>query len=95
MWVLTRSDWPVLVNLAITAAITYQQVAKFDPRVRVMATSWEADHLLADCESGDEARALVRFLAQSLRQGSDFVDLNRVSLEQALATRDNAESDVL
>lgn len=92
MWVLTRSDWPVLVNLAVTAAITYQQVAKFDPRVRVVATSWEAEHLLADCASGDEAIALVRYLAQGLRQGSGFIDLSRVSFEQAAP--DNAD-DVL
>lgn len=82
MWILTRSEWPLLINLAVTATIGYQQVAKFDSRVRVIATTWEAEHLLADCETGDEARALVRHIAQSLRQGVGFLDLNKVDLEQ-------------
>ena len=31
MWVMTKSDWPVLVNLSRTAHVGYQQIAKFDP----------------------------------------------------------------
>ena len=85
MWVLTRSDWPILVNLAVTATIGYQQVAKFDSRVRVTATTWEAEHLLADCDDGDEARALVRHLAHALRQGVSFIDLTQIDFAQMTA----------
>lgn len=85
MWVLSRGDWPVLINLSVTASVGYQQVAKFDSRVRVTATTWEAEHLLADCSSGDEARALVRHLAHALRQGVGFLDLNQVDIEQLIA----------
>ena len=86
MWVLTRSDWPTLVNLSVVATIGYQQVSKFAPQVRVVATTWEAEHLLADCDSGDEARAIVRLLAQGLRQGSEFIDLNQIDAGQLSAT---------
>jgi hypothetical protein len=39
MWVMTKSDWPVLVNLARTAHFGYQQIAKFDPRTRIVASA--------------------------------------------------------
>lgn len=94
MWVLTRSEWPVLVNLAVTATVGYQQVAKFETRVRVIAAAWEAEHMLADCESAAEAKALVRILAQSLRQGTGFVDLNQLDLPRLL-TADATEHGVL
>ena len=34
MWVVTRSDWPVLINLDRAAQIGYQQVAKFAALLR-------------------------------------------------------------
>jgi hypothetical protein len=85
MWVLSRSDWPTIVNLSVVATVGYQQVSKFDPRVRVIATTWEAEHLLADCDTGDEAKELVRHLALAIRQGTDFVDLGQLDLRQELA----------
>ena len=53
MWVLTKSDWPVLVNLDRAATVGYQQVAKFDPRTRVIAATWEQEFVLADCADGE------------------------------------------
>ncbi len=76
----------MLVNLSVVATIGYQQVAKFEDRIRVIAAAWEAEHLLAECDSAEEAKALVRYLAQALRQGTGFVDLNQLSLKQILAT---------
>lgn len=95
MWVLSRSDWPVLVNLAVVANIGYQQVAKFDDRVRVIATTWDAETLLVDCDSGEQARAVVRLLAQGLRQGSEFIDLNQLNLDQLTSATEPAEHGVL
>ncbi len=95
MWIFTRSDWPVLVNLSVAATIEYQQVAKFDTRVRVIATSWEAEHLVADCATGDEAKAIIRHLAQGLRQGTEFIDLNQVDLSKLADSRGNVEHGVL
>ena len=43
MWVMTKSDWPVLVNLSRTAHVGYQQIAKFDPRTRIVASAWEEE----------------------------------------------------
>jgi hypothetical protein len=94
MWILTRSDWPMLVNLSVVATIGYQQVAKFETRIRVVAAAWEAEHLLADCASADEAKALVRFLAQALRQGTGYVDLNQLDLSR-LGPAEATEQDVL
>lgn len=95
MWVLSRSDWPVLVNLSVVATIGYQQVAKFDDRVRVIATTWDAETLLVDCETGEQARAVVRLLAQGLRQGSEFSDLNQLNLDQLTAAAEPDEHGVL
>lgn len=94
MWVLSRSDWPTLVNLSVVATIGYQQVTKFDPRVRLVATTWEAEYLLADCETGEEAKAIVRLLAQGVRQGITFIDLNEVDVHQ-LAAPGRTDQDVL
>jgi hypothetical protein len=85
MWVLTRSDWPTLVNLSVVATIGYQQVSKFNPQVRLVATTWEAEYLLADCETGDEAKAIVRLLAQGVRHGTAFIDLNQIDARQLMA----------
>ncbi len=76
MWILTRHPWPTLVNLSSLAKIAYQQPAKSDPHVRVMGMAWEQDHVLADCEDGDEARAVVRLIADALAEGRPFLDLN-------------------
>jgi hypothetical protein len=56
MWVMTKSDWPVLVNLSRTAHVGYQQIAKFDPRTRIVASAWEEEYTLAECADGDQAR---------------------------------------
>lgn len=76
MWVLTRHPWPTLVNLSSLAKIAYQQPAKSDPRVRVVGTAWEQDHVLADCADGDEAQAMVRRIAQAIAEDRPFIDLN-------------------
>ena len=62
MWVMTRSDWPVLVNLARAAHVGYQQVAKFDPCTRIVASAWEQELTLAECADGDQARTLVSLI---------------------------------
>lgn len=78
MWVVTKSDWPVLINLDRTAQIGYQQVAKFDPRTRVLAMAWEQEHVLADCADGDEARAVVQLIARALAAGDALIDLRGI-----------------
>jgi hypothetical protein len=80
MWIVTRSDWPVLVNLSRTATIGYQQIAKFDPRMRVIAAAWEQEHVLADCATGEEAKAMVARIAQALADGAALLDLRGVDL---------------
>ena len=88
MWVMTRSDWPVLVNLARTAHVGYQQVAKFDPRTRIVASAWEQEFTLAECADGDQARALVSLISQALANGENLLDLRGVNPAQLAATSD-------
>jgi len=82
MWVMTRSDWPVLVNLARSAHVGYQQVAKFDPRTRIVASAWEQEFTLAECADGDQAKALVSLISQALARGDSLLDLRRIDLAQ-------------
>jgi hypothetical protein len=82
MWVVTKSDWPVLINLQRAAHIGYQQIAKFDPRTRVIASAWEQEYVLADCADGDQARALMRLIAQALTSGESLLDLRGVDLAE-------------
>ena len=71
MWVMTKSDWPVLVNLSRTAHVGYQQIAKFDPRTRIVASAWEEEYTLAECADGDQAKALVSLISQALENGEN------------------------
>jgi hypothetical protein len=80
MWVLTKSDWPVLVNLSRTATVGYQQIMKFDPRTRVVASAWEQEHVLAECPTGEEAQALVLHIARALADGLPLLDLRGIDL---------------
>jgi hypothetical protein len=86
MWVMTRSDWPVLVNLSRTAHIGYQQIAKFDPRTRIVASAWEQEYMLAECADGDQARALVNLISESLANGDNLLDLRGIDLAQLAET---------
>ena len=88
MWVMTRSDWPVLVNLARTAHVGYQQVAKFDPRTRIVASAWEQEFTLAECTDGDQARALVSLISQALANGENLLDLRGVDPARLAVTAD-------
>lgn len=76
MWVVTRHPWPTLVNLSSIAVIAYLQPAKSDPKVRVMASAWEQDHVLAECTDGAEARALVGKIAAAIAAEQSLLDLN-------------------
>jgi hypothetical protein len=82
MWVMTKSDWPVLVNLSRTAHVGYQQIAKFDPRTRIVASAWEEEYTLAECADGDQARALINLISQSLGNGENLLDLRGFDLAQ-------------
>lgn len=82
MWVLTKTEWPTLVNLAVVASVGYQQVAKYDARTRVIASTWEQELTLAECEDGEQARALVRFLARSIAEGGALLDLAALDLSR-------------
>ena len=82
MWVMTKSDWPVLVNLSRTAHVGYQQIAKFDPRTRIVASAWEEEYTLAECADGDQARALINLISQSLGNGENLLDLRGINLAQ-------------
>ncbi len=89
MCVMTRSDWPVLVNLARTEHVGYQQVAKFDPRTRIVASAWEQEFTLADCADGDQARALVSLISQALANGENLLDLRGVDPARHSVTADS------
>jgi hypothetical protein len=90
MWVMTKSDWPVLVNLARTAHIGYQQIAKFDPRTRIVASAWEQEFTLAECADGDQARVLISLISQALANGENLLDLRGIDLVQLAVTADTA-----
>ena len=91
MWVMTKSDWPVLVNLSRTAHIGYQQIAKFDPRTRIVASAWEQEYTLAECADGDQAKALIGFIARALASGENLLDLRGVDLAELAETVDQAK----
>ena len=80
MWVMTKSDWPVLVNLARTAHIGYQQIAKFDSRTRIVASAWEQEFTLAECADGDQAKALISLISRALANGENLLDLSQIDL---------------
>ena len=86
MWVMTKSDWPVLVNLSRTAHVGYQQIAKFDPRTRIVASAWEEEYTLAECADGDQARALISFISRALANDENLLDLRGIDLGQLAAT---------
>lgn len=83
MWIMTRSDWPVLINLSRSAHIGYQQLTKFDPRTRLIAGMWEQEFTVAECATGEEARALMDVIAHHLQAGTDLLDLREVDLAEA------------
>lgn len=91
MWVMTKSDWPVLVNLSRTAHVGYQQIAKFDPRTRIVASAWEEEYTLAESADGDQAKALISLIAQALGNGENLLDLRRIDLAQLAANVDMAQ----
>jgi hypothetical protein len=91
MWVMTKSDWPVLVNLSRTAHVGYQQVAKFDPRTRIVASAWEEEYTLAECTDGDQARALISLISEALGNGENLLDLRGIDLAQLAVKVDVGE----
>jgi hypothetical protein len=88
---MTKSDWPVLVNLSRTAHIGYQQIAKFDPRTRIVASAWEQEYTLAECADGDQAKALISLISQALGNGENLLDLRGVDLAQLTVNVDVAQ----
>jgi hypothetical protein len=80
MWIVTKSDWPILVNLSRIANVGYQQVAKFDPRTRVVASAWEQELVLADCANGEQAKAVIDLIAGALADGERVLDLRGIDL---------------
>jgi hypothetical protein len=82
VWIVTRSDWPVLVNLSRAAHIGYQQIAKFDARTRIVAAAWEQEFVLAECPDGDAARQLMDVIARALAAEAPVLDLRRIDLDQ-------------
>lgn len=77
MWIVTRSDWPVLINLNRSAHIGYHQPVKFNPQTRIVATMWEQEFELAQCADGDEARRVIDQIAQALANGVEVLDLRK------------------
>jgi hypothetical protein len=82
VWIVTRSDWPVLVNLSRAAHIGYQQIAKFDARTRIVAAAWEQEFVLAECPDGDAARQIMDVIARALAAEAPVLDLRAVDLDQ-------------
>ena len=80
MWIVTKSEWPVLVNLSRAATITYQQVRKFDPHTRVIASAWEQEFVIADCETGEQAKVVMALIASALADGNSLLDLRGIDL---------------
>jgi hypothetical protein len=91
MWVMTRSDWPVLVNLLRTAHVGYQQIAKFDPRTRIVASAWEEEYTLAECADGDQAKAVIGLIAQALANGENLLDLRGIDPAELTANGEVAQ----
>ena len=85
MWILTRAEWPTLVNLAVVARVDYRQLTKNDPRTRVVAFAADQEMVLVDCESGEQARAVVQLIAQHLNEGKPLLDLSRLDLSRLTA----------
>ena len=81
MWVLTRTHWPTLVNLSALSVVNYQQLSKLDPRIRVVGTAEGQEVMLADCEDGETAQALVREIAAAIAEGLPFLDLSEFETE--------------
>jgi hypothetical protein len=80
MWIVTKSDWPILVNLSRIDAIGYQQIAKFDPRTRIVASAWEQELVLIDCDTGEQAKALIDLIARALAAEAPSLDLRGIDL---------------
>ena len=85
MWIVTKSEWPTLVNLAVVAHVDYVQVSKNDPRTRVVAITHEREIVLADCETAEQARAVMLLLAEQLREAKPLLDLTRLDLSRLTA----------
>lgn len=68
----------MLINLSRSAHIGYQQLTKFDPRTRLIAGMWEQEFTLAECTTGEEARALMDVIAQHVQAGTEVLDLRTV-----------------
>jgi hypothetical protein len=80
MWVLTKTEWPTLVNLATVSQVGYLQIAKYSPETRVIASTWEQELVVADCATGEQARAVVRLIARSLAARASYLDLHALDL---------------
>jgi hypothetical protein len=80
MWVLTKTEWPTLVNLATVSQVGYQQIAKYSPETRVVASTWEQELVVAECATGEQARAVVRLIARSLAARAPYLDLHALDL---------------
>lgn len=70
----------MLINLSRSAHIGYQQLTKFDPRTRLIAGMWEQEFTVADCATGEEARALMNLIAHHLQAGTELLDLRDIDL---------------
>jgi hypothetical protein len=81
MWIVTRSDWPVLINLNRSAHIGYHQPVKFNPQTRIVASMWEQEFELAQCADGDEARRVIDHIARALASGVEVLDLRDVDAQ--------------
>jgi hypothetical protein len=92
VWVLTKTEWPALVNLSVIAHVGYRQLTKLEPQTRVIAFVAEEEIVLADCESGEQARAVVRLIADRLAEGKAVLDLSRLRLG---ASGDSVDEDGL
>jgi hypothetical protein len=77
---MTKSDWPVLINLSRAAHIGYQQVQKYNPHTSVIAAMWEQEFVLADCADGDEAKAVIDVIGRALADGTAVLDLRGIDL---------------
>jgi NAD dependent epimerase/dehydratase family enzyme len=60
--------------------VSYQQVAKFDPKTRVVASTWEQEIVLAECADGAQARVMVERIGLALAATTGFLDLREVVL---------------
>ena len=68
----------MLVDLPRVAHVGYRQIARCNPRTRVIAEAWKQEIVLAECPDGESARRLVAIIAEALAADAPVFDLSQL-----------------